>query len=185
MRLGFGALQLQMTWRTAKRPLPQAAAQTSKKRRSLQLVMGVDIEVHDCLDGPEKFPPQVQTTFGHRQPVNILTLSYQRVTHLGWSIYVDDGEGGKLVKTTERKHRSEPEKRQQVGKHLSQAEKRREVLSESFPDTSTRTSRVRQHLRPLFHTGHHLAEPVLHFQVGAHQVRVLFLEVRADDNARR
>ena len=84
--------------------------------------MGVDIEVHDCLDGPEKFPPQVQTTFGHRQPVNILTLSYQRVTQLGWSIYEDDGEGGKLVKTTERKHRPEPEKRQQVGKHLSQAE---------------------------------------------------------------
>ena len=97
-----------MTWRTAKRPLPQAAAQTSKKRRSLQLVMGVDIEVHDCLDGPEKFPPQVQTTFAHRQPVNLLTLSYQCVTQLGWSIYEDDGEGGKLVKTTERKHRSEP-----------------------------------------------------------------------------
>jgi len=98
--------------------------------------MGVDIEVHDCLDGPEKFPPQVQTTFGHRQPVNTLTLSYQCVTQLGWSIYEDDGEGGKLVKTTERKHRSEPEKRQQVGEHLSQAEKRREVLSESPPDTS-------------------------------------------------
>ena len=29
------------------------------------------------------------------------------------------------------------------------------------------------------------SEPVFHFQVGPHQVRVLFLEVRADDNARR
>ena len=28
-------------------------------------------------------------------------------------------------------------------------------------------------------------EPVLHFQVSAHQVRVLFLQVRADDNTRR
>ena len=86
----------------AKRPLPQAAAQTSKKQRSSQLVMGVDIEVHDWLEGPEKFPPWVQTTFGHRVRINIPTLSYQRVTQLGWSIYEDDGEGGKLVKTTER-----------------------------------------------------------------------------------
>ena len=64
--------------------------------------MGVDIEVHDWLEGPEKFPPWVQTTFGHRVRINIPTLSYQRVTQLGWSIYEDDGEGGQLVKTTER-----------------------------------------------------------------------------------
>ena len=80
----------------AKRPLPQAAAQTSKKQKSLQLVMGVDIEVHDWLEGPEKFPPWVQTTFGHRVRINIPTLSYQRVTQLGWSIYEDDGEGNEM-----------------------------------------------------------------------------------------